>query len=1011
MIFARIADFVVKHHKAIVVFWAVIFAGTIVANQVWKLEDITSYSVEGFLPKDTESAEADRIVTDQFPSGDAKSTLAVVIVAPDATSDDVRIFSADLDDMIYISQFIGAYPFIGYNLTGGQHVILTRPIRYVLDPSQSTIYTIYRSMAFYLAQNLTGPLHANVTYTRGILGLYYGIPLYYVSTWTMLGGTEANNTMAYMATAQYIATSIPPAEQFLASGYFQVFAGYWNASFLDPGHTGSTPTQRGDGVIRDALPAFLNQAPFPPEAKAMQAAFTLVFNLGNFDSMPLIENYTFNAIASFVPGTTPGFLQEVYSSLPATATFEEVLGFAGAFIRVHNLTQLSSLLQLPFDPSSYFFSPDKTIMLMSYGFREFDDFEDETGGRPIEDNVEAVRWIIEQLKAKSNVSFKVYVTGSAASSVDQGLVFSGGAEFMVTMVLVIILIGLYFRSIVTWTVPMVTIGVAIFISNLFIYFIGSHFFTIDFTTPAVLQTILLAAGTDYSIFLISRYRDERLDGRNREEAMRQSVTWAGESIATSGGAVLLSFGALGLASFPIVRTMGISIGFAITIAIILSLTLIPSIVLLVGNAVFWPFNRKMRQMRKENKKIKSISRKYFAASAKFSMKHAEVIVLFSILISIPATFLVVTQEASFDFMKGVPPTESSEGLDAMSAAFGASYFYKTYVVVRFPDEIILPDGNLSIPKMYALENLTTALQTGNEGVKSTQGPVNPSGSILPYRNWALMTPEQRQQMVASVKEYVGIDNKTARIFVVLDAAVFSGDAVAAIDHIGRDIDAVKAADPILASSQIFVGGPTAIIRDVAVSTNDDLKVMAVVVAVGLFIILVIVIGSILIPLRAILTVLLSITWTLATTIILFKFWKGLDMIFVLPLIVFVLAMGLGMDYDIFIITRVREEVTKGRTDKQAILISLSRTGGIVSACGIIMAGAFFSLMLSPLPLLQEMGFALAFVVLIDSMVVRIYLVPAIMVLAGKYNWWAPRFLQRARRSDNADGPRDKAEEK
>jgi RND superfamily putative drug exporter len=161
----------------------------------------------------------------------------------------------------------------------------------------------------------------------------------------------------------------------------------------------------------------------------------------------------------------------------------------------------------------------------------------------------------------------------------------------------------------------------------------------------------------------------------------------------------------------------------------------------------------------------------------------------------------------------------------------------------------------------------------------------------------------------------------------------------------------------------------------------------------------IVLGSILIPLRAILTILLSITWTLATTIIVFKFWKGLDMIFVLPLIVFVLAMGLGMDYDIFIITRVREEVSKGKTDKQAILTSISRTGGIVSACGIIMAGAFFSLMLSHLPLLQEMGFALAFVVLIDSMVVRIYLVPAIMVLAGKYNWWAPRFLQRVRRND------------
>ena len=546
---------------------------------------------------------------------------------------------------------------------------------------------------------------------------------------------------------------------------------------------------------------------------------------------------------------------------------------------------------------------------------------------------------------------------------------------------------------------MATIGIAIFISNLFIFFIGTYFFTISFVTPAVLQTILLAAGTDYSIFLISRYRDERLDGKSREEAVRQSVTWAGESIATSGGAVLLSFATLGLASFPVVKTMGISLGFAIFMAIILSITLIPSIVLLVGNKVFWPHNRQMRKLRKENKKMKSLSRKYFAASARFSMKHAEVIVLFAILISMPATFLVLTQPPSYDISAGVPATESSEGLDAMSNAFGAGYFYKSYIVVRFPDEIITPNGDLSIPKMYAIENLTVGIQNQNFGVKSTQGPVNPGGTILPYKNWAVLSTAERQQLITAVRPYVGLDNRTARIDVMLSASVFSGDAVKAIDQVTSDVARIRESDPILASSQIYIGGATAMIRDVAVSTNQDLQVMAIVVAIGLFIILMLVLGSILIPLRAIVTILLSITWTLAITIVVFKLWQGLDMIFVLPLIVFVLAMGLGMDYDIFIITRVREEVSKGRTDKQAIMISISRTGGIVSACGIIMAGAFFSLMLSNLPLLQEMGFALAFVVLIDSMVVRIYLVPAIMVLAGKYNWWAPRFLQRVRRND------------
>jgi len=143
---------------------------------------------------------------------------------------------------------------------------------------------------------------------------------------------------------------------------------------------------------------------------------------------------------------------------------------------------------------------------------------------------------------------------------------------------------------------------------------------------------------------------------------------------------------------------------------------------------------------------------------------------------------------------------------------------------------------------------------------------------------------------------------------------------------------------------------------------------------------------------------------MALTILLFHFWKGLDIIFLLPLALFVMAMGLGMDYDIFIITRVREEVAKGASDADAITEATTRTGGIISACGIVMAGAFFTLMLSRSPFLQQIGFALAFAILLDSMVVRIYLVPAIMVLAGKYNWWAPGRLQRVRRESKKERP-------
>jgi RND superfamily putative drug exporter len=149
------------------------------------------------------------------------------------------------------------------------------------------------------------------------------------------------------------------------------------------------------------------------------------------------------------------------------------------------------------------------------------------------------------------------------------------------------------------------------------------------------------------------------------------------------------------------------------------------------------------------------------------------------------------------------------------------------------------------------------------------------------------------------------------------------------------------------------------------------------------------------------TVLLNVTWTIAMTMIIFQYGYGSPVLWMMPLILFVVAMGLGMDYDIFLTTRIREEVLKGKTDAQAITTAVERTGGIITACGLVMAGAFGSMMLSTTVLLREFGFGLAFAILLDAMILRIYLVPAIMLLLEKWNWYAPGRLQRVRREEKS----------
>jgi len=180
----------------------------------------------------------------------------------------------------------------------------------------------------------------------------------------------------------------------------------------------------------------------------------------------------------------------------------------------------------------------------------------------------------------------------------------------------------------------------------------------------------------------------------------------------------------------------------------------------------------------------------------------------------------------------------------------------------------------------------------------------------------------------------------------------------------------------------------------------------VVVVVGIYLVLLVVLGSVLIPLRLIITILISISWTIALTMLVFIHLVGAPILWMMPMVLFVVCMGLGMDYDIFLTTRIREEVSKGKSDKEAIVEAVERTGKIITICGLIMAGAFATMMLSSTALLQQFGFALAFAILLDATIVRIYLVPAIMVLLEGYNWWAPGRLQRVRKDEKLSDKKD-----
>jgi RND superfamily putative drug exporter len=304
-----------------------------------------------------------------------------------------------------------------------------------------------------------------------------------------------------------------------------------------------------------------------------------------------------------------------------------------------------------------------------------------------------------------------------------------------------------------------------------------------------------------------------------------------------------------------------------------------------------------------------------------------------------------------------------------------------------------------VTALDAIEELCKEL-SNLSSVAEIISPTRPLGEHEPinYANLSSYPEEQAAQYMALMRGMISEnDSKVVLITVSFKEDPFAKESIDSIDVI-RSMCSGFASENDNVSS-VYVAGSTAIMYDISTLVWEDFKVMEVFAIIGIYIVLMIVLGSLISPLRSIITILLSISWTIAVTMLLFNFLQGVPILWLMPMVLTVVCLGLGMDYDIFITTRIREEAQKGKSDTDAIIHAMERTGGIITACGIIMAGAFGTMMLSEGALLQEFGFALAFAILLDSTIVRIYLVPAAMSLLGKWNWYAPGKLQRVKREE------------
>jgi putative drug exporter of the RND superfamily len=586
-------------------------------------------------------------------------------------------------------------------------------------------------------------------------------------------------------------------------------------------------------------------------------------------------------------------------------------------------------------------------------------------------------------------SLKVYVTGADAYYFDNT---AGTEKDMaiiepLTIVLIIVLIGISFRSFVASSMPPVVIGFALMISFAMLYLVGTYLFSVHYSTLMLMLTSMMGAGCDYCIFILSRYREERHSGKEKREAIGTSVEFAGESILTSGLTVMIGFGVLILASLNMLRSWSV-LAIGIGIALLVALTLLPALLMLLGDRMFWPTKMSSAIKPRTGKKG------YFARTARFAIKRAKVIVLAAIIISIPAVYLVIEMDPSYDMIASMPNNESKQGIVALGDAFGEGRVLPTYVMLNMSD-VVSTGGVLDQGSMNAIENVSSAIASlGN--IKQVISPTRPNGEAVPiaYGNLSSYPVDRSAQYAAQIRSMVGEDGRAVRITVIFDDGPYTSRSIGSVEEIRSTLAPFHDTTEITA---FYVTGNSALVLDIVSMTQADFQVIEVVAIVLIYFVLMVVLGSVINPLRSIVTILISICWTMALMVVVFEMILNIPILWSIPIILLVVCLGLGMDYDILLTTRIREEASNGLSDQEAIVRSVERTGGIITACGIIMASAFATMMLSSNTVLMEMGFALSFAILLDATVVRMYLVPAIMSLLGRWNWWAPRRLQRVRR--------------
>ena len=581
----------------------------------------------------------------------------------------------------------------------------------------------------------------------------------------------------------------------------------------------------------------------------------------------------------------------------------------------------------------------------------------------------------------------VYVTGGSVLSKDVEKAFLPALELTIGpgVVISLLIVGLLFLAPVAALLPVLLGGISVSVALAAIYeavvVIGKG--NLTFLTPTLTILLMLGLAVDYSVLQLRRTREERQKGKSIEESVGTSIKWAGQAVLTAGITVIVAYIVMAVANVPIFSDVGTSIALGVSILLAASLTLLPALEIALGDKIFWPaLNKPKKAKPNPNNMLKRLGHS--------TLKRKVPIVIIISLIALSAFAVMYSTPTGEDFLKLVPNFQSNQGLTAIANSFGSGTLEPTTIVITTSTQIIYGNNQFNQTLLNQIEQITSTA-ANSEGVVSVSGPTRPFENSFNYSSLGNMSETLSSQYESQIFTTIGKDNKTAVITVNLSDAASTPAAKNSLRGIEKNVNQLSLTKGVT----IHYGGATQSTIDSQTFMANLIPEVVAILSLAVYVILFIQLRSAFTPVRLIITILCSVVFSLALVSFIFYDILNLPILSFVPLFVVVTMLGVGIDYDIFFLTRIREEVLNGKTDDEAIVTAIDKVWVTILGLGLVLATVFGSLIITNIAILQEISLAVAAAIVIDITVVILFFVPSLMGLAQKFNWW-PYKLSRNR---------------